>query len=182
MHGSLITYYVPRFEQIITRYDWPAPEERDWDFPPTYLELHRHPTFSPPVTIDLLGKIELMALKLDGLQLLERSLFYNMMDYAVAYVGTTFVVDRVDRLPEPFYCGLIFRTLIEYRDQQWQSSPVHSIHNALELLNDDLRRLLIELYTLDRFRNRLIISNDFNVVTLKHAFVAEASGLEFLDF
>lgn len=123
-----------------------------------------------------------MALGYEGLQLLERSLFYTMMDYATAYVATTYVVDRVDRMPDSFYCGLIFRTLIEYRDQQWQSASVHHIHSALEVLNDDLRRLLIEFFTLDKIRHRIIIANDFNTVTLKHAFVAEASGLEFIDF
>lgn len=158
------------------------PDDIIWPdtFAPFYTEIHKHPTFRITTYNDLLGHIDIYRLK--GLEKLERSLFYNMMDFAVVFVATNYVIDSGDILPKNEHCILIFRTLIQYRDQSWQSSSVHSIHRALDTLNDELIRLLVEYYAFDKYNSRMITVKDLNVLALKHSFIAEALGLAPVDF
>lgn len=118
----------------------PAPK-----MPPFYPELTKHPSASSRSFNDLLGNIEIY--QLEGLEKLERAFFYEVIDYAVLYVAVNFLMDGVHELPSYEHCLLIHRTLIEYRDQEWQSYSVRAIHEALATLNDDLVKLLMEYYS-----------------------------------
>lgn len=148
--------------------------------PPFYTEFTKHPSFTIKSYNDLLGHIDIYKLK--GLEKLERSLFYNKLDYAVTFIATNFVVDSGEVMPKEEHCALIFRTLIHYCDQSWQSNTVHSIHRALEVLNDELIHYIVEYYAFDKYNTKKIAFKDFNLLALKHSFVAEAVGLGPVDF
>lgn len=148
--------------------------------PPFYTEFTKHPSLPVRTYNDLLGNIELY--KLEGLEKLERSFFYNMMDYAVNFVATNFVVASGDVLPKHEHCVMIFRTLIEYRDQPWHGATVRSIHAALDSLNDDMVKLLVEYYAFDKYLAKTITYKDFNLLILKHSFIAQSVGLIPADY
>lgn len=125
---------------------------------PFYTHIHSDPSFVTTTTNDLIGAIQIYETK--GVAKLERVFFYAMIDYAVDFVATNYVLDCGDTLPPLEDRQMIFRTLIEYRDCEWQSTNVHRIHEALAVLNNEAATLLVDLYAFDKYYIRTLTHKD----------------------
>ncbi len=81
---------------------------------PFYPELHKHPSFNAPKSIDLEGLVDIHSSQ-DG-ERVERVLFYRFLDNSVVHVCVNFLLDDGFILPDYYIRNLVFRTLVEYRD------------------------------------------------------------------
>lgn len=148
---------------------------------PYYPDLHNIPSFLVPQTHnDLIGALHIY--QLVGVEKLERIFFYLMMDYSVNFVCTNYIVDSGEALPPLEHRHYIFRTMLLYRNCDWQSTNVHKIHEALNLLNDEMTALIADYYSYDYLYLRLLTHKDYNIILLKETALAQAAGLEPIDF
>lgn len=148
---------------------------------PYYPDLHNIPSFLVPQTHnDLIGALHIY--QLAGVEKLERIFFYLMMDYSVNFVCTNYIVDSGEALPPLEHRHYIFRTMLLYRNCDWQSTNVHKIHEALNLLNDEMTALIADYYSYDYLYIRLLTHKDYNIILLKETALAQAAGLEPIDF
>lgn len=148
---------------------------------PFYDDLHHIPSFGVDQTLnDLIGSIHIY--QLSGVEKLERIYFYLLLDYTINFVCTNYIVDSGESLPPLEHRHLIFRTMLVYKNCDWQSTNVHKIHDALNLLNDEMTALIADYYNYNYLYLRLLTHKDYNMMLLKETALAQAAGLEPIDF
>lgn len=147
--------------------------------------LHTVPRRKVPCTNDIESFIQVFKYK--GNKRYERLLYNRKIDYNVHYVYTSFLtrVPNVtlkadERLPD--IAMLVRRTLLIYRDMEWQGKETRLINQYLNDLNKDLIPVLVEYYWHLLKEEKLHAEKDFFVLFLLHSQMASFIGLDPTDF
>jgi hypothetical protein len=147
---------------------------------PFYADMHKWPSFDVPKSIDLEGLVDVHASR--GQERVERIVFYRFLEYGVVHVSTHFLYDDPFVSPDVFIRNLVFRTLVEYRDLDWQCYDVKLIHRRLAQLNEELICLLVDLCAVEREFRKFIVKKDISFMYLRHSVYAELAGLKPIDY
>lgn len=113
---------------------------------------------------------------------MERVLFYRFLDYAVVHVSVNFLLDDGFILPDYYIRNLVFRTLVEYRDLDWQCYDVKLIHQRMAQLNEELICLLVDFCAVDKEFRKFLVKKDLSFLYLRHTAYAELAGLKPVDY
>lgn len=166
-------------------YEWRPKMPREFGLSNIDPDVHLLPSIDVPCSNDLDAFIQVYKRK--GNERYERLMHNRKVDYFVDYILHYFVfnnhmdvVDYDPRLPD-VRC-MVRRSLIEFKDLDWQGADVKRINKELKNLNAELAKLLVGYFAFLTHYRLMQAENNHSVLHILHSEAAQLAGLHPLDF